>query len=63
MGRARGQQDGEARAVHEVVANSPSQIERSRAMRVRDVNRPSAEDFAEVEETLRIVRRNWKPPT
>ncbi len=49
--------------MHEVVANGPSQIERPRAMRVRDVDRPSAEDFDEAEETLQIVRRNWKPPT
>ena len=33
----------------------------SRAMRARDVNRPTEEDIAEAERDLVIVRRHWRP--
>jgi hypothetical protein len=33
-----------------------------RALRARDVNRPTAEDLAEAEQTIQLVRTSWRPP-
>ena len=39
-----------------------SQLGVDKALRARDVNRPTAEDLARAEQEVVIVRRNWKPP-
>jgi hypothetical protein len=44
------------------VGAGPSQLGESRALRGRDVNRPTAEELAEAERDLVIARRNWQPP-
>ena len=49
------------RSARGLIAGGPSQIRRDQAMRARDVDRPSAADLAEAEQTLRVVHRNWRP--
>ena len=49
------------RAARGLIGGGPSQISRAAAMRARDVDRPSAADLAEAEESVQIVHRNWKP--
>ena len=39
-----------------------SQLGVDKALRGRDVNRPTEEDLARAEEEVEIVRRNWRPP-
>ena len=39
-----------------------SQLGVDKALRGRDVNRPSEEDLARAEEEVVIARRNWRPP-
>lgn len=51
------------RAVRGLVADGPSGVRRDQAMRVRDVNRPTAEELAEAEESVEVVHRGWRPPT
>jgi hypothetical protein len=49
--------------MRDLVGSGHSQLGVDGALRGRDVNRPTAEDLAEAERTVTIVRRNWKPPT
>jgi hypothetical protein len=49
------------RGLAELVGAGPSQLGVSRALRGRDVNRPSEDELAEAERDVEIVRRNWKP--
>ncbi|WP_096302984.1 hypothetical protein [Jatrophihabitans sp. GAS493] len=49
------------RALHELVGGGRSQISVSKALRARDVNRPSEQDLADAEREMSIVRRNWRP--
>jgi hypothetical protein len=50
------------RGLRELVGSGSSQLGVDGALRGRDVNRPSADDLAEAEQTVTIVRRHWKPP-
>jgi hypothetical protein len=52
---------GAARGLRDLVGAGPSQLGVSGALRGRDVNRPTADDLAEAERDLVIVRRNWQP--
>ena len=56
---------GEARdrGLRDLIGAGPSQVESARAMRARDVNRPTDDDLAAAEAELVIVRRNWRPKT
>ncbi len=47
--------------MRDIVGAGPSQLGVSRALRGRDVNRPTDDDLAEAERDVHIVRRNWKP--
>jgi len=47
--------------MRDLVGSGRSAIGVEGALRGRDVNRPTAEDLAEVEQTVHIVRRNWRP--
>ncbi len=49
------------RGLRDLVGAGPSQLGVSRALRGRDVNRPSAEDLAAAEQEVVVVRRHWKP--
>ena len=51
------------RALRDLVGAGPSQVGVSRAMRARDVDRPTEDDLAEAERELVVARRNWQPPT
>lgn len=55
-----GEPDDE-RSARGLVGGGPSQVRRDQAMRVRDIDRPTAADLADAEASLRIVHRNWKP--
>jgi hypothetical protein len=44
------------------VGGGKSQLGVEGALRGRDVNRPTAEDLANAEAELVIVRRHWTPP-
>jgi hypothetical protein len=48
--------------MRDLVGAGHSQLGVSGALRGRDVNRPTAEDLAEAERDVVIVRRHWKPP-
>jgi hypothetical protein len=50
------------RGLRELVGSGASQLGVSGALRGRDVNRPTDEDLTEAEQTVAIVRRNWRPP-
>jgi hypothetical protein len=50
------------RALRDLVGAGQSQVGVSRALRARDVNRPSEDDLAEAELELVVARRNWQPP-
>jgi len=54
--------DPTERGLRDLVGAGPSQLGPVRAMRARDANRPTAEDLAEAEQDVAIVRRHWKPP-
>ncbi len=54
--------DGAERGLRELVGAGPSQLGLSKALRGRDVDRPSDADLEAAERDLVIVRRNWKPP-
>jgi hypothetical protein len=61
--RRRGARDASAeRGLRDIVGAGRSQLGVSGALRARDVNRPTAQDLAEAERDVDIVRRNWKPP-
>jgi len=53
--------DSGERGLRDIVGAGHSQVGISGALRARDVNRPSAEDIAEAEQSLVIIRRNWRP--
>lgn len=62
MSRQRGPSDaGDELSARDLVAAKPSQVPRERAMRVRDIDRPTEADLAEAEESVRVVHRHWKP--
>jgi hypothetical protein len=48
--------------MRDLIGAGRSQVGVSGALRGRDVNRPTAEDLAEAERDVVIVRRHWKPP-
>lgn len=50
------------RGLRDLVGAGRSQLGVEGALRGRDVNRPTADDLAEAEENLVIVRRHWTPP-
>jgi hypothetical protein len=50
------------RSLRDLVGAGSSQLGVEGALRGRDVNRPSDQDIAEAEQTVRIVRRHWRPP-
>lgn len=52
---------GSDRGLRDLVGAGRSQLGVSGALRARDVNRPSAEDLAEAERSLVLVRRRWRP--
>ena len=58
-----GTRDPAERGMRDLVGAGHSQVGVDGALRARDVNRPSAEDLAEAERTVTIVRRHWKPPS
>jgi hypothetical protein len=58
-----GGRDPAERGMRDLIGAGRSQVGVGGAMRARDVNRPSAEDLAEAERTVTIVRRHWKPPS
>lgn len=47
--------------LRDIVGAGPSQLGVSKALRGRDVNRPSDADIAEAERDTVLVRRNWRP--
>jgi hypothetical protein len=49
------------RGLRDLVGAGPSQLRPAKAMRARDVNRPTDEDLAEAQRTVSLVRRNWTP--
>ncbi|MEO6956264.1 MAG: hypothetical protein ABI137_05915 [Antricoccus sp.] len=51
------------RGVRVLVTSGPSQLSKDTAMRVRDIDRPTAEDLEDAEQTTELIRRNWQPPT
>jgi|SRR5580765_2289153 len=51
------------RGLRELAGGGKSQVGVDGALRARDVDRPSAADLAEAEATVKIVRRNWTPPS
>lgn len=57
-----GTRDPAERGMRDIVGAGHSQVGVDGALRARDVNRPSAEDLAEAERTVTVVRRHWKPP-
>jgi hypothetical protein len=59
--RRRAPRENNERGLRDLVGSGPSQLGVSGALRGRDVNRPTAEDIAEAERDLQIVRRNWQP--
>ncbi|MEO9140302.1 MAG: hypothetical protein ABI345_14710 [Jatrophihabitans sp.] len=60
--RRRASRDGGAdRGLRDLAGTGSSQVGVSGALRARDVNRPSADDLAEAERHLVLVRRNWQP--
>jgi hypothetical protein len=53
--------DPSERGLRDIVGAGPSQLPPTRAMRARDLNRPSDAELAAAEQDLVIVRRHWKP--
>jgi hypothetical protein len=56
-----GPRGGRDRGLRDLVGAGPSQVGVSRALRARDVNRPTDDDIAAAERDLVLVHRNWKP--
>jgi len=54
--------DPSERGLRDLVGSGPSQLGPVKAMRARDLNRPTDEDLADAEENVVLVRRHWKPP-
>lgn len=61
-GRRSADQGAAERGLRDLVGAGRSQLGVSGALRGRDVNRPTAEDLAEAEQNVTIVRRHWTPP-
>ena len=61
-GRKRANRDdtGE-RGLRGLAGAGPSQVSVERALRARDVNRPTAADLEAAEREVTIVRRDWRP--
>lgn len=53
---------GADRALRDLVGAGPSQLGVSKALRGRDVNRPTDDEVAEAERDVTVVRRHWRPP-
>lgn len=49
--------------MRDLVGSGRSTVGVEGALRARDVNRPTDADLEEAEQTVRLVRRNWRPPT
>jgi hypothetical protein len=47
--------------LRDIVGAGRSQLGVSGALRARHVDRPTAEDLAEAEREVNVVRRNWRP--
>ncbi|WP_375484054.1 hypothetical protein [uncultured Jatrophihabitans sp.] len=60
-GRRAGRAAQGRRADHDLAGSGTSQVGPTGAMRARDLNRPTADDLAEAEADLTIVRRHWTP--
>jgi len=54
--------DPSERGLRDLVGSGPSQLGPVRAMRARDLNRPTDEDLADADQNVVLVRRHWKPP-
>jgi hypothetical protein len=50
-----------SRGLKDLIGGGPSQVDVSRAMRARDVNRPTPRDLADAERDVDVVRRHWRP--
>jgi hypothetical protein len=57
----RHKRDQGERALRDLIGGGRSQLGVSRALRARDVNRPSEAELAQAERDTVIVRRNWTP--
>ncbi|WP_073391362.1 hypothetical protein [Jatrophihabitans endophyticus] len=51
------------RALRDVVGSGASQLSASRALRARDLHRPTDDELAAAERDVQLVRRNWQPTT
>jgi hypothetical protein len=51
------------RGLRDLIGAGPSQLGVSRALRARELNRPSEQDLAEAERDVVITRRDWQPPS
>lgn len=51
------------RGVRALVGSAPSQLSKSTAMRVRDIDRPSPAELDDAERTTEIINRHWQPPS
>jgi hypothetical protein len=61
-GKRRARTDPAERGLRELVGAGSSQLGPVRAMRARDLNRPTDADLAQAEEDVVLVRRHWQPP-
>ena len=59
--KGRGRPGSGAHGDRDLAGTVTSQVGPTGAMRARDLNRPTAEDLAQAEAELTIVRRNWDP--
>jgi hypothetical protein len=62
--RTRAERGGDGardRGLRELVGAGPTQVSGDRALRARDLNRPTDEDLAAAEAEVVVVRRHWKP--
>jgi hypothetical protein len=55
--------NGPERGMRDLVGAGRSTVGVEGALRARDVNRPTDADLDEAERSVRLVRRNWQPPT
>ncbi len=61
MSRAQRPSQSAERGLRELVGAGPSQLSLSRALRARDLNRPTDAELAEAEREVVVTRRNWQP--
>jgi hypothetical protein len=52
---------GDERGLRDLVGGGRSQLGPDRALRARDVNRPTPQDLAEAEQDVVLVHRHWRP--